>query len=97
MIQVHLFKRRRRKVKVDPKLGGQWKEKEKVPMLGGQWKEKEKVPMLGGQWKVKEKVPMLGGQWKVPSLEANGRFQAWWPMGEKLFSPLLTFPPTKFT
>jgi hypothetical protein len=24
-------------------------------MLGGQWKEKEKVPMLGGQWKVKEK------------------------------------------
>jgi hypothetical protein len=37
-----LFKRRRRKVKVDPKLGGQWKEKEKVPMLGGQWK----VPSL---------------------------------------------------
>jgi hypothetical protein len=36
-------------------LGGQWKEKEKVPMLGGQWKEKEKAPMLGGQWKVKEK------------------------------------------
>jgi hypothetical protein len=62
MIQVHLFKRRRRKVKVDPKLGGQWKEK-----------EKEKVPMLGGQWKEKEKVPMLGGQWKVPSLVANGR------------------------
>jgi hypothetical protein len=84
MIQVHLFKKRRRKVKVDPKLGGQWKEKEKVPMLGGQWKEKEKVPMLGGQW-------------KVLSLEANGRFQAWWPMGEKLFSPLLPFPPTKFT
>jgi hypothetical protein len=25
-------------------LGGQWKEKGKVPMLGGQWKEKEKVP-----------------------------------------------------
>jgi hypothetical protein len=50
MIQVPLFKRRRKKVKVDPKLGGQWKEKEKekVPMLGGQWKEKEKVPMLGG-------------------------------------------------
>jgi hypothetical protein len=36
-IQVRLLKRRRRKVKVDPKLGGQWKEK-----------EKEKVPMLGG-------------------------------------------------
>jgi hypothetical protein len=43
------------------------------PKLGGQWKEKEKVPMLGGQWKKKEKVPMLGDQWKVPSLEANGR------------------------
>jgi hypothetical protein len=39
-----LFKRRRRKVKVDPKLGGQWKVKEKVPVLGGQWKVKEKVP-----------------------------------------------------
>jgi hypothetical protein len=44
MIRVHLLKRRRRKVKVDPKLGGQRKEK-----------EKENVPMLGGQWKVKEK------------------------------------------
>jgi hypothetical protein len=38
-------------------LGGQWKEKEKVPLLGGQWKEKEKVLLLGGQWKEKEKVP----------------------------------------
>ncbi len=54
-IEVRLLKRRRRNVKVDPKLGSQWKEKEKVPMLGGQWKVKEKVPMLGGQWKVKEK------------------------------------------
>jgi hypothetical protein len=47
-------------------LGGQWKEKEKVPLLGGQWKEKEKVLLLGGQWKEKEKekVPLLGGQWK---------------------------------
>jgi hypothetical protein len=26
-------------------------------MLGGQWKEKEKLPMLGGQWKEKEKLP----------------------------------------
>jgi len=26
----------------------------------------------------------FGGQWNVPSLVANGRFQAWWPMeGEK--------------
>jgi hypothetical protein len=30
IIRVRLLKRRRRKVKVDPKLGGQWKEKEKV-------------------------------------------------------------------
>jgi hypothetical protein len=54
-IRVRLLKKRKRKVKVDPKFGGQRKEKKKVPMLGGQWKEKEKVPMLGGQWKVKEK------------------------------------------
>jgi hypothetical protein len=39
------------------KLGGQWKEKEKLPMLEGQWKEKEKLPMLEGQWKEKEKLP----------------------------------------
>ncbi len=44
-------------MKVDPKLGGQKKEKEKVPMLDGQWKQKEKAPMFGGQWKEKEKVP----------------------------------------
>jgi hypothetical protein len=30
IIRVHLLKKRRRKVKVDPKLGDQWKEKEKV-------------------------------------------------------------------
>ncbi len=35
MIQVRILKRRRREVKVDPKLGGQWKEKEKVLLLGG--------------------------------------------------------------
>jgi hypothetical protein len=29
-IRVCLLKRRRRKVKIDPKLGGQWKEEEKV-------------------------------------------------------------------
>jgi hypothetical protein len=29
-IRVRLLKRRKRKVKVDPKLGGQWKEEEKV-------------------------------------------------------------------
>jgi hypothetical protein len=51
MIQVCLLKRRRKEVKVDPKFGGQWKEKEKFPLLGGQWN----VPLLGGQWNVKEK------------------------------------------
>jgi len=67
-------------VKVDPKLGDQWK----VPLFGGQWK----VPMLGGQWK----VPMLGGQWKVPSLVANGMFQAWWPMKGEGKTPFHLFP-----
>jgi hypothetical protein len=33
MIRVRLLKRRKMEVKVDPKLGGQWK----VPLLGGQW------------------------------------------------------------
>jgi hypothetical protein len=61
-IQVRHLKRRKGKIKVDPK-------------LGGQWKEKEKVLVLGGQWKVKEKVPVLGGQWKVPNLVANGRWK----------------------
>jgi hypothetical protein len=37
-------------------LGGQWKEKEKLPMLESQWKEKEKVLMFEGQWKEMEKV-----------------------------------------
>jgi hypothetical protein len=40
MIRVHLLKRRRREVKVDPKLGDQ----RNVAMLGGQWN----VAMLGG-------------------------------------------------
>jgi hypothetical protein len=43
MIQVRVLKRRKREVKVNPKLGGQWKEKKKVLLLSGQWKEKEKV------------------------------------------------------
>ncbi len=47
MIRVYPLKRRRREMKEDPKLGGQWK----VPMLSGQWN----VPMEGGQWNVKEK------------------------------------------
>jgi hypothetical protein len=36
-------KKRKREVKVDPMLGGQWKEKEKVLLFSGQWKEKRKV------------------------------------------------------
>jgi hypothetical protein len=64
IIRVRLLKRRRRKVKAYPKLGGQWKEKEKFLLLGGQWKEKEKFFLLGGQWKEKEKFLLLGGQWK---------------------------------
>jgi hypothetical protein len=56
MIQLCPFKKKEGGERRSP-LGGQWKEKEKVPMLGGQWKEKEKVPMLKGQWKEKEKVP----------------------------------------
>jgi hypothetical protein len=70
-------------VKIDPKLGGQWKEKDKFPMLGGQWKEKEKFPMLGSQWKENEKFPMFEGQWKenekFPMPEANGRRSQWKP------------------
>ncbi len=38
MIQVRPLKRRKKGVKVDPKLGGQWN----VPLLTGQWKVKEK-------------------------------------------------------
>jgi hypothetical protein len=67
---IRLIKRRRREVKVNPKLGDQWN----VPRLGGQWKVPRlggqlKVPKLGGQWKVPRlggqlKVPKLGGQWK---------------------------------
>jgi hypothetical protein len=88
MIQVCLLKRRRREVKVDPKLGGQWKEKEKFPLLGGQWKEKGKFPLLRGQWKEKGKFPLLGGQWNVPLLSGQCNVK------EKPFSSLSTFPPT---
>jgi hypothetical protein len=38
MIRICLLKRRRKEVKVDPKLDGQWN----VPLLGGQWKVKGK-------------------------------------------------------
>jgi len=67
MIRVRLLKRRRREVKVDPKLGGQWK----VSCLVANGRFHAWWPMEGF---------MLGGQWKVPCLVANGMFQAWWPM-----------------
>jgi hypothetical protein len=95
MIRVRLLKRRRRKVKVDPKLGGQWK----VPSLVVNGRFQAWWSMEGSK---------LGGQWKVPSLVANGRFQAWWPMEgsklgdqwkvkEKPFFTSSIFPPTTFT
>jgi hypothetical protein len=61
IIRVRLLKRRRREVKKDPKLGGQWKD----PKFGGQWKDRK----FGGHWK----DPKLGGQWNIPSLVAIGR------------------------
>ncbi len=82
-IRVRLLKRRRRAVKVDPKLGDQWKD----PKLGGQWKDLK----LGGQWK----DPKLGGQWKVPSLVANGRIQslvAYWNVKDKHLFTSSIFP-----
>jgi hypothetical protein len=47
MIRVRILKRKRKEVKVDPKLGGQWN----VPLFDGQWN----VPLFDGQWNVKEK------------------------------------------
>ncbi len=80
IIRVRLLKRRRREVKKDPKLGGQWKDPKlggqwKNLKLGGQWKDPKlgrqwKNPKLGGQWK----DPKLGGQWKDPKL--GGRSDA---------------------
>jgi len=34
----------------------------------------------------------LGGQWNVPSLVANGMFQAWWPMEGEGKTPFHFFP-----
>jgi hypothetical protein len=79
-------------VKVDPKLGGQWKEEEKILGLGANgrrrflaWWPMEgqgKGSWLGGQWKDKEKV--LG-------LVANGRRK------RRFFSTSSTFPLSNFT
>jgi hypothetical protein len=59
MIRVCLLKRRRKEVKVDPKLGGQWK----VPCLVANGRFHAWWPM---------ECSKLGGQWKVPCLVANG-------------------------
>ncbi len=63
-----LLKRRRREVKVDPKLGGQWKD----PNLGGHWKVPSLVAIgrIQAWWPLED--PKLGGHWKVPSLVAIG-------------------------
>jgi hypothetical protein len=57
-IRVRLLKRRRKEVKVDPKLGDQWKD----PKLGDQWK----VPSLVAIGRIQSLVaywndPKLGG------------------------------------
>jgi len=54
MIRVRLLKRRRREVKVDPKLGGQWNVPNLVAigMFHACWPLG--CSMFGGQWKVKE-------------------------------------------
>jgi len=81
MIRVRLLKRRRKEVKVDPKLGGQWK----VPKLNGQWMIPCLVAngMFHAWWPME--CSMLGGQWKVPCLVAIGRFHAWWPLEGSMF------------
>jgi hypothetical protein len=75
--------RRRREVKVDPKLGGQWN----VPSLVA-------IGMFHVWWPLG--CSMLGGHWDVACLVAIGMFQAWWPMeGErKTHFHLFHFPPT---
>jgi hypothetical protein len=83
IIRICLLKRRRREVKKDPKLDGQWKDSK----LGGQWKD----PKLGGQWN----VPSLVAIGRIQSLVANGMFQAWWPLEGERETPfhLFHFPP----
>jgi hypothetical protein len=76
IIRVRLLKRRRKEVKVDPKLDGQWN----VPSLVANG-------MFQAWWPLE--CSMLSGQWNVPSLVAIGRFQAWWPLegeGKTLFT-----------
>jgi hypothetical protein len=90
-IRVRLLKKRRREVKVGPKLGGQWKD----PKLGGQWKVPSLVAigMFQAWWPWKD--PKLGGQWKVPSLVAIGRIQslvAYWNVKDKHLFTFSIFP-----
>jgi hypothetical protein len=59
-------------------LGGQWKEKEKLPMLGGQWKEKEKLPNPWWSIKGEGKPPYawwpMEGEGETPQcLVVNGK------------------------
>jgi hypothetical protein len=66
MIRVRLLKRKRREVKVDPKLGGQWKDPSLVAIgrIQAWW------PLEGSKaWWPMEGFK-LGGHWKVPSLVA---------------------------
>ncbi len=84
MIQVHFWKSRRREMKVDSKLGGQWN----VPSLVANGRFHVWWPMEGS---------MLGGQWNVPSLVANGRWRknTFSPLPfspqQILFKPLIFF------
>jgi hypothetical protein len=68
IIRVHLLKKRKREVKVDPKLGGQWKD----PKLGGHGRIQSLVAMEGSKAWWPMEGSKLGGQWKVPSLVAIG-------------------------
>jgi hypothetical protein len=92
-------------VKVDPKLGGQRKEKEKVICLVANGRRRRWFfawwPMEG-----EGDGSLFGGQWKekemVFCLVANGRrrrwFFAWWPMeGEgKIPFHFFPLPPNQF-
>jgi hypothetical protein len=109
MIRVHLLKKKRREVKVDPKLGGQWKvpSLEAIGMFQAWWSLE--CSKLGGHWNVPSLLAIgmfqacwpwegskLGDHWKVPSLVIIGMFQAWWPLKGEGKTPfhLFHFPPT---
>jgi hypothetical protein len=62
MIRIHHLKKRKREVKENPKLRGQWN----VPMFGGQWN----IPMFSGQWN----IPSFVANGMFQCLVANGIF-----------------------